>query len=260
MKIAILNLMSEKVSYESLLKKVFSAVSPTTEITWLYTETHVPKNTPLDYLQKYYTTFSAIKDDAFDGLIITGTTLELIEFEEVNYWNELKDIMRWAETNVSSTLYICWGAQAGLYFHYGIPKHKMEKKLFGVFEHQVHIKDIPLTRGFGDTFFVPHSRHTCNLPEDIIKHPEIRTVATSNDAGIYLLMTTDGRHVFVTGHSEYDADRLKFEYLRDKEKGVDTAPPCNYFPNNDISLSPINRWEMHGKLLFGNWLKYYVNK
>ncbi len=258
MKIAILNLMTEKPPYEAQLLEALSNSGKTVEITWLYTETHIPQNTPIEYLKEKYTTFSAVKTRHFDGLIITGAPLELIDFEAVTYWNELVNIMRWADKNIRSTLYICWGAQAGLYYHYGIPKYELDKKIFGIFEHTLCEPNAPLVRDFDGTFFAPHSRYTCNRMEDIAKHPELQVLAASGQAGVYLLAGKDGRHVFTIGHSEYDTERLKFEYFRDLSKGLQTALPPNYFPDNDPTLPPYNLWEKHGKLLFSNWLNYYA--
>ncbi|MBQ5608115.1 MAG: homoserine O-succinyltransferase, partial [Oscillospiraceae bacterium] len=209
-------------------------------------------------LLAFYKTFDELKDRKFDGMVITGAPVENMVFEEVDYWPELCEIMQWSTTHVHSTFHICWGAQAGLYYHYGINKHPLDKKLFGVFE---HMKDYPLSmllRGFDDTFWVPHSRHTTVLREDIEAVPGLKILASSKEAGVYAVMSKRGRHIFVTGHSEYDADTLEKEYLRDKNLGLPIAVPKNYYPNDDDSQRPVVRWRSNANLLFSNWLNYFV--
>jgi homoserine O-succinyltransferase len=258
LKIAILNLMPVKMTTETHLLRMLSNSPLQVEITLLYTATHIPKNTPMEHLNMFYKNFNDVKDQKFDGMIITGAPIEHLEFEEVYYWKELSEIMKWSDTNVTSTLFICWGAQAGLKYFYNIPKYDLPKKVFGVFEHKVHDKNIPLVRGFDDVFLAPHSRNTENKAEDILKVKDLELVSTSNEAGVYIAQSKDGRKVFVTGHSEYELLTLKDEYLRDREKGIDIDLPKHYFPNNDPANIPQNRWKSHGSLLYANWLNYYV--
>jgi len=258
LKIAILNLMPVKMTTETHLLRMLSNSPLQVEITLLYTATHIPKNTPMEHLNMFYKNFNDVKDQKFDGMIITGAPIEHLEFEEVYYWKELSEIMKWSDTNVTSTLFICWGAQAGLKYFYNIPKYDLPKKVFGVFEHKVHDKNIPLVRGFDDVFLAPHSRNTENKAEDILKVKDLELVSTSNEAGVYIAQSKDGRKVFVTGHSEYELLTLKDEYFRDKEKGIDIDLPKHYFPNNDPANIPQNRWKSHGSLLYANWLNYYV--
>jgi homoserine O-succinyltransferase len=258
LKIAILNLMPVKMTTETHLLRMLSNSPLQVEITLLYTATHIPKNTPMEHLNMFYQSFNDVKDKKFDGLIITGAPIEHLEFEEVYYWQELSEIMKWSDTNVTSTLFICWGAQAGLKYFYDIPKYDLPNKVFGVFEHKVHDKNIPLVRGFDDVFLAPHSRYTENKADDILRIPELQLVSTSNEAGVYIAQSKDGRKVFVTGHSEYELLTLKDEYTRDREKGLDIAMPKHYFPDNDPNNIPQNRWKSHGSLLYANWLNYYV--
>lgn len=258
LRIVILNLMPIKKTTETHLLRVLSNSPLQVEITLLRMQSHTPKNTSTEHLDAFYKKFEDIKDKKFDGLIITGAPIELLEFEEVTYWDELKNILDWSNKNVTSSFFICWGAQAALYYFYGIKKYRMDKKLFGVFQHSVLEKKVPLLRGFDDVFFAPHSRHTCNRAEDIIKEPNLQLLSTSEDAGLYIASSTDGKRIFVTGHSEYDADTLLQEYLRDLNKGMEIQIPENYFINDDPSKEPVNRWKCHGSLLFSNWLNYYV--
>jgi len=258
LKIAILNLMPTKIATETQLLRLLGNTPLQIDITLLHPKTHVSKNTPESHLTTFYRTFEDICDDRFDGLIITGAPVEQLPFEEVDYWEELKTIMDWAARHVFSTFYICWGAQAGLYHHFGIPKRSLPEKMFGVFAHTVNIRTEKLMRGFDDVFYAPHSRHTEVRKEDILKVPEILILSESEEAGVYIAVTKDGRHVFVTGHSEYDPLTLKAEYERDIQKGLPITVPRNYFPEDDPKKEPVVRWRGHANLLFSNWLNYYV--
>ncbi|MDD2503487.1 MAG: homoserine O-succinyltransferase, partial [Clostridia bacterium] len=210
------------------------------------------------HLLTFYQTFSDICHETFDGLIITGAPVELLPFEEVDYWEELQEIMEWRKHYVTSTLYICWAAQAGLYHHHGVPKHNLGRKVFGVYPHSITQKNVKLLRGFDDSFYVPHSRYTEVRREDIHKVPQLEILADSPESGIYIIASSDGREVYVTGHSEYDPDTLKQEYERDRSKGLDIDIPENYFPGDDPSKPPMVKWRSHANLLFANWLNYYV--
>ena len=258
LRIAILNLMPTKIATETQLLRLLSNSSLQVEIVLIHTVTHDSKNTDAEHLLNHYVTFDAIRDEKFDGLIITGAPVEQLPFEEVDYWDELTQIMDWAETNVESTLHICWGAQAGLYHRYGIPKYDLRQKMFGVFEHRVLSSTESLLRGFDDVFFAPHSRHTEIRRSDIEKVSDIQILAESDQAGIYIAVTKDSRHIFVTGHSEYDPLTLKSEYDRDVKKGLPIQVPQNYYPNDDPTCQPQVRWRGHANLLFSNWLNYYV--
>lgn len=258
LKIAILNLMPVKITTETHLLRMLSNSPLQVEITLLSTSTHVSKNTPLEHLKTFYKNFEDVKHCRFDGLIVTGAPIEHLGFEEVDYWPEISEIMKWSDTNVTSTLFICWGAQAGLYYFHGVPKYDTPRKVFGVFEHKVLDKQVPLVRGFDDIFMAPHSRNTENRVEDVVKIPELLLVSTSDDAGLYIVMSRDGKRIFVTGHSEYDPMTLNDEYVRDRNKGLDIDMPKNYYPGNDTTKTPVNRWKSHGSLLYSNWLNYYV--
>ena len=258
LRIAIVNLMPTKITTETQLMRVLGNTALQVEVALLHPATHQSKNTSEDHLKNFYKTFSEVKDEKFDGLIITGAPVEQLDFEDVNYWEELTGIMDWAKHHVFSTFYICWAAQAGLYYHYQIPKYPLPAKMFGVFEHKVCQKYSRLLRGFDDVFFAPHSRYTEIRGEDIEKVPEIELLAHSGDAGVYIVASRDRRHVFVTGHSEYDPLTLKAEYDRDIAKGLSIAVPKNYFPNDDPGKEPLVRWRSHANLLFQNWLNYYV--
>ncbi|MCT4543722.1 MAG: homoserine O-succinyltransferase [Vallitalea sp.] len=256
--IAILNLMPLKQATETQLLRLLSNTPLQVEITLLHPETYKSKNTSEDHLLSFYTTYSEVKHRKFDGMIITGAPVEHMDFEEVSYWEELKEIMEWTKTNVTSTFHICWGAQAGIYYHYGIKKHKLPNKMFGIFKHNVLKPNCQLLRGFDDNFLVPHSRHTGLSREDIINHPDIELLSESNEAGVYIVMSKDEKQIFVTGHSEYDPLTLKQEYFRDKEKGLDIKLPKNYFPYDDENQYPIATWRGHAYLIYSNWLNYYV--
>ena len=258
LRVAILNLMPTKVATETQLLRLLSNSALQVEVTLLHTATHESKNVDADHLLNHYLTFQEVRKEKFDGLIITGAPVEQMPFEEVEYWEELTGVMNWAETNVESTFYICWGAQAGLYHRYAIPKYDLSHKMFGVYEHRVLSPTESLLRGFDDIFLAPHSRHTEIRRADVEKIGELNILAESDEAGLYILATRDGRHIFVTGHSEYDPLTLKSEYDRDVDKGLPIHVPQNYYPGNDPAQKPYVRWRGHANLLFANWLNYYV--
>lgn len=256
--IVILNLMPQKQKTETHLLRLLGNTALQVNVTLLHTATHRSKNTPQAHLEAFYSTFDQIKHRKFDGLIITGAPVEHLDFHDVDYWEELKAIMDWSTTNITSTMHICWGAQAGLYHHFGVPKHRLERKLFGVFKHKVLKENVTLLRGYDEEFLVPHSRYTETRFEDVAKVPELEVLSVSDEAGVYMVATKDGRQIFITGHPEYEAQTLDEEYRRDLAKGIDIAPPKNYYPNDDPNNPPINRWRSHAHLLFANWLNYYV--
>jgi homoserine O-succinyltransferase/O-acetyltransferase len=258
LRVAILNLMPTKIATETQLLRLLSNSALQVEVTLLHTATHDSKNTDAEHLLNHYLTFEDIRAEKFDGLIITGAPVEQMPFEEVDYWDELTQIFDWAETNVESTLYICWGAQAGLHYRYRIPKYDLPEKMFGVFEHRVLARTENLLRGFDDIFLAPHSRHTEIRRADIEKIEGIQILAESDEAGVYIVGSRDGRHLFITGHSEYDPLTLKGEYDRDISKGLPIQIPCNYYPHDDPTQIPTVRWRGHANLLFSNWLNYYV--
>ena len=258
LRIVMLNLMPQKIVTETQIARLIGNTPLQVELELLQTATHKSKHTSAEHMLAFYKVFDDIKDQNFDGMIITGAPVEHMEFEEVEYWQELCEIMEWSKTHVTSTLHICWGAQAGLYYHYGVPKVQLPEKLFGVFEHTLDYKRSILFRGFDDTFLVPHSRHTANRREDIESVEGLRVLASSSEAGVFVVSTDRGRQIFVTGHSEYDGDTLKKEYLRDKGKGLDIAIPKNYFPNDDDSKEPVVRWRSCANLFYSNWLNYFV--
>ncbi|MDP4092943.1 MAG: homoserine O-succinyltransferase [Bacillota bacterium] len=258
LKIAILNLMPTKITTETQILRMLGNSPLQVDIVLLHPKTHTSKNTPEEHLVKFYNTFDEVCSTKFDGMIITGAPVELMEFEEVNYWEELKEIMEWSKHNVYSTLHICWGAQAGLYYHFGIPKHQLPDKMFGVFAHKVNKQNVKLLRGFDDEFYVPHSRHTEVRRADIEKVDSLNILSESDEAGIYIVAANSGRQIFVTGHSEYDPLTLKSEYDRDIEKGLDINVPKNYFPGDDPTKPPFVKWRSHANLLYCNWLNYYV--
>ena len=258
LEIVLLNLMPTKVVTETQLSRLLGNTPLQVNLSLMHTTSHQSKNTPQDHLLSFYKDFDELKHRKFDGMVITGAPVEQLPFEEVDYWQELCQIMEWSKTNVHSTLHICWGAQAGLYYHYGIPKHDLDKKLFGVFPHQADYKRAILLRGFDDTFYAPHSRHTTVLREDIEKCPELRILASSREAGVYAVMTKHGKQIFVMGHGEYDPDTLDREYRRDKALGLPIAVPANYYPDDDDTREPLVTWRGHANLLFSNWLNYFV--
>ena len=260
LEIVLLNLMPTKIATETQLSRLLGNTPLQVRLELMHTTTHVSKNTSQDHLLNFYKNFDELKDRKFDGMVITGAPVENMPFEDVDYWQELCRIMEWSKTHVHSTLHICWGAQAGLYYHYGINKHDLPEKLFGVFPHQVEYKRSILLRGFDDEFWVPHSRHTTVLREDIEKVPGLKILASSQKAGVYALMNKEGRQIFVTGHSEYDPDTLEKEYLRDKSQGLPIHVPENYYPNDDDTQPPMVRWRGHGNLLFSKWLNYFVSQ
>lgn len=258
LRILILNLMPLKIATESHLLRSLSNSPLQVEVDFLMTSSHVSKNTPREHLLSFYKVFNEVRQNKYDGLIITGAPVELLDFETVNYWDELCEIMDWSKTNVTSTFHICWGAQAGLYHHFGIQKHKLDKKMFGVFKHTVAVPDEPLMRGFNDIYHAPHSRYTEIRVEDIIKDNRLVVLSTSEKAGVYMVMSKDRRQIFVTGHSEYDAHTLNEEYQRDLDKGLDIEVPENYFPDNDATKDPMVLWRSHASLLYSNWLNHFV--
>ncbi len=258
LQIILLNLMPRKIATELQFLRLLGNSPLQVDVTLLHPRTYTSKNTPEEHLIKFYSTFDDIKGQKFDGLIITGAPVEQMEFEEVDYWDELTAIMDWADANVYSTLFICWGAQAGLYHHYGIPKYPLEKKIFGVFPHQITKKNVSLLRGFDDEFYVPQSRHTEVRREDIEKAPGLEMLAESPEAGVYIVKSVDDQRIFITGHSEYDSTTLQYEYERDRDKGLAIEVPKNYYPGDDPTQLPLVRWRSHASLLFSNWLNYYV--
>lgn len=258
LKIALLNLMPTKIATETQLARLLGNTPLQVELELIQMSTHESRNTPLEHMLAFYKTFDQIKDQKYDGLIITGAPVENMEFEQVDYWDELCQIMEWSKTHVTSTFHICWAAQAGLYYHYGIQKHPMEKKLFGVFSHTIEHRSSMLMRGFDDSFMVPQSRYTTIERSDVLQVPALKILASSKEGGIYAMATKLGRQIFITGHSEYDAETLKLEYMRDKAAGLDTAIPANYFPDDDDTKEPMVTWRSHANLLYSNWLNYYV--
>ena len=258
LKIVVLNLMPTKIATETQLARLLGNTPPQVQMTLLRTADHVAKNTSQEHLETFYKTFSEIENDYYDGMIITGAPVEEIPFEEVDYWSELCRIMEWSKSHVYSTLHICWGAQAALYYHYGIGKYTLDEKLFGVFEHKVTHKGSILFRGFDDVFMVPHSRHTTIRKDDILACRYLKILAESEVAGVYAISTDEGRQIFITGHSEYDPDTLEKEYLRDKNAGLPIHVPDNYYPDDDDTCAPVCSWRSSANLLFSNWLNYFV--
>jgi len=258
LQVAVLNLMPTKIQTETQMARLLGNTPLQVELTFLQTESHQTTHTPPEHMQAFYTSFAAVKHRKFDGLIITGAPVEQMPFEQVEYWEELCEIMEWSKVNVTSTLHICWGAQAGLYYHYGIEKRPLKEKLFGVFPHIAERKQSILLRGFDDVFMVPHSRHTTILREDVERFPELKILSSSEAAGVYIMMTEQGRQIYITGHSEYDADTLEREYRRDKAAGKPISVPVNYYPGDDDTKPPMVSWRSHANLLFFNWLNYFV--
>lgn len=259
-RIALLNLMPKKEVTEAQILRLLSNSPLQIELTLVAMETHTSKNTSAKHLSSFYKYFSDIQKHKFDGLIITGSPVEHLKFEQVDYWPELQKIMDWADKYVNSTFFICWGAQAALYHHYGIQKYsyKNKQKKFGVFKHQLHHPNLPLIRGFNDSFYAPHSRYTFNQLDKVKQHPELLVVASSKEAGLFLSQSVDGRKVMTSGHLEYDLLTLHEEYNRDFTKGLNIKIPKNYYPNNNPANTPTNKWKSHGALLFSNWLNHYV--
>ena len=258
LEIVLLNLMPTKIITETQLSRMLGNTPLQVHLELMMLSTHKAKNTPEEHLLAFYKTFDELKDRKFDGMVITGAPVENMPFEQVNYWEELTRIMEWSKDHVHSTFHICWGAQAGLYYHYGIQKYPLPEKMFGVFKHKADYKHAILLRGFDDEFWAPHSRHTTIRREDIEATPGLKILASSEEAGVYIVMNKEGRQIFVTGHSEYDPDTLEREYLRDKYQGLPIQVPRNYYPNDDDSQPPIVRWRGHGNLLYSNWLNYFV--
>ncbi len=258
LRIVILNLMPLKITTETDLIRLLSNTPLQLEISFMKLKSHTSKNTPVEHMKAFYKDFDCMRDERFDGMIITGAPVEQMDFEEVSYWDEVSGIFDWARTHVTSTLYICWAAQAGLYHHYGIPKYPLEKKMFGIFEHYLNNPLLPIFRGFDDVFYVPHSRHTELHREDILRVKELDLVAESDEAGVYMVMARGGREIFVTGHSEYSPNTLDVEYKRDLSKGLSIEMPTNYYRENNSENDPLVRWRGHANLMFSNWLNYYV--
>jgi len=258
LEILVLNLMPTKIVTETQLARLLGNTPLQVSLEFIHTSSHESKNTPQQHLFQFYKTFAQIKHRNYDGLIITGAPVEQMPFEQVEYWDELCEIMEWSKTHVYSTFHICWGAQAALYYHYGIPKYDLPEKLFGVFPHTVERRSNMLMRGFDDTFMVPHSRHTGIERSDIEACDALKILAASREAGVYAISTDGGRQIFITGHSEYDADTLEREYLRDKNAGLPIHVPENYYPDDDDTKAPIVSWRSHANLLYQNWLNYFV--
>ena len=258
LKILILNLMPIKSVTETQLLRLLGNTPLQVEVDFIYTATYTPTHTPKDYLTEFYGTFKDVKHKKYDGFIMTGAPVEMMDFEDVAYWDELAEIMEWSKKNVWSTFHICWGAQAGLYYHYGVPKHTLDEKISGVYRHKLCVRHEKLFRGFDDEFFVPHSRYTETRRADLEKVPELTILSESDDAGIYAIANLDKRQFFITGHAEYDPYTLKSEYERDVKAGLNPNVPQNYFPNDDPSREPVVQWRSVAHLLFANWLNYYV--
>ena len=258
LEIVLLNLMPTKIDTETQLSRLLSNTPLQVELYLMHTATHKSQNVSEEHLTSFYRTFSEYKDEYFDGMVITGAPVEKLEFEDVDYWEELCEIMEWSKSHVHSTFHICWGAQAGLYYHYGVQKHMLDHKMFGVFPHKADYVRAILLRGFDDVFPVPHSRHTTVLREDIEKVPELKILASSEESGVYAISSRNGRQIFITGHSEYDRGTLEREYLRDKNAGLPISVPKNYYPNDDDTKEPIVSWRSHANLLYSNWLNYFV--
>ncbi len=258
LKVCILNLMPLKITTETDLIRLLSNTPLQVEVDFLKIKGHNPKNTPIEHMMAFYKDFDVIKKHNYDGMIITGAPVEQMDFEEVTYWDEIKEIFSWARTHVTSTLYVCWSAQAALYYFYGVPKYPLSQKQFGIFKHTLSNPSFPLFRGFDDEFYVPHSRHTEVRKEDILAVDELTLLSESKDSGVYIVMSRGGREFYITGHSEYSPDTLHNEYMRDLEKGLLIEMPENYYKDNDPENEPLVRWKAHANLLFTNWLNYFV--
>ena len=258
LRIVILNLMPLKVTTETDLIRLLSNTPLQLEITFMKLKSHTPKNTPIEHMMMFYKDFEALEKEKFDGMIITGAPVEMLDFEKVEYWDEIPKIFQWARSHVMSTLYICWAAQAGLYYHYGIPKYSLPKKMFGIFPQYPLDQSLPIFRGFDDVFFMPHSRHSEIHGEDILTNPELRLICESDESGVSIVMARNGREFFVTGHLEYAPDTLDKEYKRDRGQRDDVELPRNYYRNDDPSQGPLVTWRAHANLLFSNWINYYV--
>ena len=258
LEIAIVNLMPLKEETEVQILRSLSNTPIQVNVTFIATKSHESTHTSMSHLNKFYQTFDEVKNQNFDGLIITGAPVEQMEYEEVDYWEEICQIMEWSKEHAFSTLHLCWGAQAGLYYHYGIQKYKLDKKMFGVFPHYVKNRKVPMVRGFDDIFYAPHSRHTEVRKEDIEKCEDLTILAESDEAGVFLVIDKAGKKIFVMGHPEYDRLTLDAEYKRDKNKGLPIELPVNYYPDDDDTKKPLLRWRSHGNILYSNWLNYYV--
>ena len=258
LRILLLNLMPTKIDTETQFSRLLGNTPLQVELTLLHTKTHQSKNTSAEHLLNFYKCFDDVKDQNFDGFVITGAPVEKLEFEDVEYWDELCTIMDWSRHHVHSTVFVCWGAQAALYHFYGVGKRPLGEKMFGIFPHRVQRQDVPLFRGFDDTFFAPHSRHTESNPGEIDAHSELSVIARSEEAGIFIVEAKGGREIFITGHPEYDPRTLEREYLRDKNLGLPILPPKNYYPGDDDTQPPMVTWRAHANLLYSNWLNYYV--
>lgn len=258
LKIVILNLMPLKITTETDLVRLLSNTPLQIDITFMKLKSHTPKNTPIEHMMMFYKDFDVLKDEKFDGMIITGAPVEDLEYEEVTYWDEIRNIFEWAKSNVTSTLYICWAAQAGLYYHYGIPKYHLPKKMFGIFEQHCLAPLLPIFRGFDDIFYMPHSRHTEIRATDILKDYRLSLIAESEESGVSIVTANGGREFFITGHFEYSPNTLDQEYRRDKGKRNDVEMPRNYYVNDNPDLRPLVRWRAHANLFFTNWINYYV--
>lgn len=258
LKILLLNLMPTKIETETQFVRLLGNTPLQVEMELLQTASHTPTHTPEKHMIDFYKTFDQIKDKKYDGMVITGAPVERMDFEQVEYWDELCEIMEWTKSHVTSTLHVCWGAQAGLYYHYGVKKHNLPKKLFGIYPHKIDHKKAILFRGFDDVFMAPHSRYTGIVREEIEQIPTLKILASGETSGVYCVATKRGRQIFVTGHLEYDADTLKKEYERDKKAGLDTELPVNYFPDDDDKKAPVVTWRSCANLFFSNWLNYFV--
>lgn len=258
LRIVILNLMPLKITTETDLVRLLSNTPLQLDITFMKLKSHTPKNTPVEHMMMFYKDFDELKKQKFDGMIITGAPVETYEYEDVTYWDEMTEIFSWAKHHVTSTLYICWAAQAGLYYHYGIPKYPLEKKMFGVFRQYTSDSLLPIFRGFDDFFYMPHSRHTEIVREDIVSRPELTLIAESPESGVSMVMANNGREIFITGHLEYASDTLDKEYRRDAGKRDDVEMPVNYYLDDNPENPPVVRWRAHANLLFSNWINYYV--
>ena len=258
LKIVILNLMPLKITTETDLIRLLSNTPLQMEVSFMKLKSHTPKNTPIEHMMMFYRDFEKMRDEKFDGMIITGAPVEQLDFEDVNYWNEITGIFAWARNHVTSTIYICWAAQAGLYYHYGIPKYPLSKKMFGVFRQHTLCPHLPIFRGFDDVFYMPHSRHTEVRKEDILANPELTLIAESPDNGVSMVMARGGREFFITGHMEYASNTLDIEYKRDKGIRDDVDMPVNYYRDNNPANEPLVTWRAHANLLYHNWINYYI--
>ncbi len=258
LKIVILNLMPLKITTETDLIRLLSNTPLQMDISFMKLKSHTPKNTPIEHMMMFYRDFESMRNEKFDGMIITGAPVEMMPYEQVGYWNEITDIFTWARNHVTSTLYICWAAQAGLYFHYGVPKHALGKKMFGIFQQRILEPQAPIFRGFDDTFMMPHSRHTEILKSDIATHPELKIIAESDESGVCIVMAREGREFFITGHMEYAPNTLDNEYKRDRNVRDDVELPRNYYRHDDPTQPPVVTWRAHANLFYSNWINYYV--